>query len=95
MVRGRVRDVGRGACTLLAQVLWPVRPKLHYLGHLPDQANLMNPRGVRNYVEESGVGHYAHVYHSATNGPYEAVVQRTVLLKHMLALQLQFAFASV
>ena len=61
--------------------LWP---KAHYFMHLPDQASLLNPRFVQNYINESLVGVMTRIWRSSANGPYQAVIQHTVCLRYLV-----------
>ena len=38
------------------QLLWHVTPKLHWMCHLPDEAELLNPRFTQCYLEEGLIG---------------------------------------
>ena len=70
--------------------LWHLTPKVHLVQHLPRQAKLINPRMVQNYMEEGFIGKVTKIWASAKNGLYLRTVQRTVLIKLLLGLQLQF-----
>lgn len=70
---------------------WMVRPKLHYIGHLELQAELLSPRATRCYLMESSVGKVQRQYASSINGPFAAGLQRTILIKSLVALSLWLA----
>lgn len=69
------------------RVAWNMTPKLHYMMHLPLQADLLNPRFVQNYREESFVGRVAAIYRSCSSGPHWATVQARALRKYLTGLQ--------
>ena len=77
MMRLRTMAEDRG------QLLFQITPKFHYFCHLIQQARLMNPRWVSNYMEESIVGKTTRIWTSCANGPYHRTVQRAVLLKYL------------
>ena len=67
---------------------WATFPKTHAMQHLPDQADLINPRCVQNYAEESLIGKTSLMWKAAVNGPWRRTVQRTVLVKYCFGRQL-------
>ena len=73
------------------QCYYKVVPKLHLLGHLPQQSQLVNPRLVRCYRQESAIGKVQRIYKRSLSGPFHNTVQRNVLRKFWLGVQLQFA----
>ena len=73
------------------KVLWQVVPKHHYFAHFAYIAKLINPRMLRVYCEESMIGRICNIYSGCKHGPYHRTVQKTVLTKYLLALQLAFS----
>ena len=73
------------------QLLWHIVPKTHYMQHFPDEAELISPKAVQCYIEESFIGKVAQIWASSKNGPYSETIQRTGLLKYLvwLAIELQ------
>ena len=76
--------------TMMGQIYWKITPKVHYIALLAEQAALCNPRLVRNYKTESGMGKIQKVYKYNLRGPYSATIQRSVLLKQLMALHSQW-----
>ena len=70
---------------------WKIFPKVHLLSHLADQAVLINPRFVRCYRQESGMGKIQKIYGSLMNGPYHDRIQRSTLQKQVIALLVSWA----
>lgn len=70
--------------------LFNLVPKVHYLAHLPDVAEVLNPRYVRNYAEESFVGTVARIYGGVRSTAHMGTTQAVVLTKYMIATQLLF-----
>ena len=73
------------------QVAWGIKPKHHYLAHIPYQAQLLNPRYVRNYLDEPMIGTVTGVWKGSKFGPFRKAAQKNVLSKYLLAVQLQFS----
>ncbi len=71
------------------QLLWPIKPKSHYMQHFPDQAKLINPKSVQCYIEESTIGKIAKIWASSKNGPYKDTIQRVTLIKYLLWLAIE------
>ena len=69
---------------------WNHTPKVHRMQHFPMLAEIINPRHVSVYMEESMIGTTLKVYRRGMNGRYQASIQRTVLVKRMLGLFLRF-----
>ena len=65
-------------------------PKHHLMMHISLQAEIINPRFVQNYLEEGLVGKICRVWTAVANGPYRATAQRSVLVRHLIALQVQY-----
>ena len=69
--------------------MWKMTVKIHYVcAHLPQQAELINPRFTQGYSSESMVGEIAGVYGASQSGPFHTVVQTTALLKYRTGLLL-------
>ena len=64
---------------------WQVKPKVHATLHLPGDGDLINPRAVHNYCEESLMGRVADIWASCANGPYQAKIGQQPLIKHVVA----------
>ena len=70
---------------------WQTIPKLHCVsGQLAEQAALINPRHVQGYASESMVGEMCRIYNRCQSGPFERVIQRTVMRKYTTGLQLMW-----
>ncbi len=82
----RLRDIARTEGLLL----WPVRPKVHKMQHFPLLSEVMNPRFIQNYIEESLVGTTTTVWKRSVKGRYEEHVQRVVLMKRVVGVLLRF-----
>ena len=78
------------SCALLGIMRWHIVPKFHYFAHFPAQADIVNLRDTRCYVEESTVGRFAKVFRNSACGPYHNTVQCVVLMKYLLGLQIRF-----
>ena len=71
------------------QTRWKTTTKFHYyVGHLAQQAALINPCWVQGYSSESMVGTTAQIYSMCQNGPFHARVQRVVMHKYRIGLRL-------
>ena len=71
------------------QTRWKTTTKFHYyVGHLAQQAALINPCWVQGYSSESMVGTTAQIYSMCQNGPFHARVQRVVMQKYRIGLRL-------
>ena len=71
-------------------LMWPFRPKVHWLMHLDTQCILINPRFVQCYIEEGLCGKIAIIARSCMNGPsWPASMQFNVLIKVLLGVQLR------
>ena len=70
---------------------WKVTPKLHLMAHLADQASVINPRFVRCYRQESGMGKIQRIYMSQMRGPHMDRIQKATLLKQLIALHVTWA----
>ena len=63
--------------------------KFHFfVGHLKQQASLINPVFVQGYSSESMVGTTAAIYAMSQNGPFHAKVQGVVMHKYRIGLRL-------
>ena len=71
---------------LRGDLQFQMTPKVHITQHVPDQADLINPRYVQNYRYESLVGRVAAMWAASATGPYEDSIQKTVLLKYLVVL---------
>ena len=68
---------------------WKTVPKLHYVvGHLADQARLINPKHVQGYASESMVGIVSSIYARSQSGRFRRGIQRVSMLKRRTGLQL-------
>ena len=78
----RLRECARTTGLLL----WPVKPKVHTMQHVPLFCEVMNPRFLQNYIEESVVGTTTKVWKRSVAGRYQGGVQRVVLVKRVVGL---------
>jgi hypothetical protein len=62
-------------------------PKFHYFAEMSLQARLLNPRFCQTYRGESMVGRVAQIWKRSLNGPYEASVQKVILSKYCLGVE--------
>ena len=69
---------------------WPIKPKLHKMQHLPLWAEVINPRHVHCYGEESSIGTTTLVWKRSIVGKYKNFIQRNVLVKRIGGLFLRF-----
>ena len=68
---------------------WKSVPKTHYVvGHLVEQAELINPRVVQGYMSESLVGVICDIYKMSQSGPFKHRVQQVALMKYRTGLRL-------
>ena len=71
---------------------WKQPPKIHYaIGHLAQQARLINPRYVQCYSAEGLVGKVAKVWEKSMSGPHAAISQHMVLKKYLCGMHLDFS----
>ena len=68
---------------------WQIRPKVHYAQHFVEQADLINPRVVQNYQEESLIGVVTKVWQACARGPYEKTIQKKALNRMWVGLELR------
>ena len=74
-----------------AKSRWKQPPKLHYaIGHLAQQARLINPRYVQCYSAEGLVGKVAAVWKKSMDGPHVRISQHKVLLKYRTGMAIEF-----
>ena len=89
--RGALQELGlqHMVCRKFAQdrgeFAFQIRPKAHYAQHFVEQMTLINPRHTMCYQEESLIGVVTDIYHKSCCGPYESTIQRTVVLKYLVA----------
>ena len=62
---------------------WQIIIKAHYMQHLADMAQVLNPRWLQVYQEESNVGIMARIWQRSAAGRYRARAQKLVLLKRL------------
>ena len=86
---GRHWQLLRDLCRRAEVNSFQITPKLHYTQHFPYQADLINPRAVQNYIQESLVGHVAKVWSACANGPYADTVQLTSLARLWVGYELR------
>ena len=72
------------------QCRFPIRPKVHKMQHMPLWVEIINPRAVHNYAEESQIGTTTKVWKSCMSGKYKSNVQFNVLAKRLAGLFLRF-----
>ena len=73
---------------------WQITPKVHYAQHIPEQCALINARAVQCYQSESLIGRVALVWKSCASGPYEGNIQKSALIKHLVALEVRLCTAT-
>ena len=71
------------------QLIWAIKPKLHYMQHFPDEARLISPRMVQCYIEESFIGKVAGIWSSSKSGPYSETIQHVALVKYLVWLSIE------
>lgn len=64
-------------------LMFPVRPKVHKMMHFPAWAQVVNPRSIHAYAEESSVGTTTKVWKASMDGKYQKTVQMNVLTKRL------------
>ena len=72
------------------ELLFAIKPKAHYGQHLDEAAGLINPRAVMSYVGESKLGKIVKIWRMSVSGPYKRTVQKTVHVKHLVALAISW-----
>jgi len=71
---------------------WKQPTKLHYaIGHLAEQAKLINPRFVQCYGSEGLVGKISKIWKMSTDGPFEATIQKKILAKYRTGMAIDFS----
>ena len=74
------------------EMKWKQVPKHHYcVGHLAEQASLVNPRFVQCYGFESLVGKIALIWQKCQDGPYHRIAQHKVMLKYRAGFALELS----
>ena len=68
---------------------WQITPKVHMIMHLSSFPGKLNPRFVQNYQEESLIGTTARIWARSAQGRYRRTIQKTVLIKKMVALMVR------
>ena len=66
-----------------------VTPKVHKMQHLPLLSEVLNPRWVQNYCEESLVGTCTKIWGKSVSGRHQGTAQRNVLTKKIVGLTLR------
>ena len=79
----------RHASDLALENLWQVKPKVHWAQHFPMQAELINPRAVQNYCEESLIGRAAKIWSASATGTYMTQAQKTTLARYWAGFELR------
>jgi len=69
--------------------MWNIVPKFHYCGHMPEQADYLNPRLVTTYAGETMVGFMVSLGHSCLNGTPAWLVSHSMCWKIRLAMYLR------
>ena len=67
-----------------------VKPKVHNMQHTPMICEVINPRFIQCYGEESLIGTTTKVWKRSMNGRYKKNVQKSVLAKRNLGLLMRF-----
>ena len=79
----------RNLAATAGDLVWPVRPKVHNMQHVPELANILNPAQVQCYVEESYMGTTQQAWKKSMVGWCKAKVQAVVLTKRLAGLLLR------
>ena len=83
----------RAICRHNSRLFFRVTPKVHKIQHVPFYAEVLNPRFIQVYAEESGVGTTTTVWKASVSGRYHAHVQEVVLVKRTCGLFLRYESA--
>ena len=75
----------------LGFMAWEITPKVHKSQHLPTMCQVMNPKFVSCYADESLIGTTTRVWKRSMAGRYHANVQHVVLLKRLVGLILRLS----
>jgi hypothetical protein len=67
---------------------WNYTPKFHYLQHIGMMAEMINPRVVMNYREESFIGATAILTAANADGRWERTLQVRTLRKYLVGFQI-------
>ena len=88
-----VEALGVADRTFLAngRVAWNTVPKHHYFCHVGLRSEDLNPKWTQTYTNESVVGRICSIYKSCLNGQHDKVVQKSVLSKWFVGLQVDLA----
>ena len=81
-----LREVGRDR----EKQWWHVTPKCNKFHHTPDYCDIMNPRYLQAYSEESLVGTIVKIWKLFVSGRYANSVQASVLMKRTLSMLLHY-----
>ena len=65
-------------------------PKVHYMQHFIELCELINPRFVQVYKEESHIGTMTQIWARSARGRYRRSAQCTVLTKRVVALVIRW-----
>ena len=68
-----------------------ITPKFHFFVELSLQSRLLNPRYQQCYASESMVGRVMNIYETSLHGPFAETIQRTVLTKYLLGLEIDLS----
>ena len=88
-------DIGRNYMMLRAdarrtfKLRWRITPKVHKVMHLPMYGEVMNPRFLHLYAEESLIGTTCRIWQRCMRGRYRRFIQQNVLLRRLLGLILR------
>ena len=94
-LRGHCQDFGssyqrlRNLAQTQHQLVWPVKPKVHKMMHVPELAAHLNPVHAQCYGEESFMGTTSKVWRKSMSGRYQHGVQTVVLVKRLTGLLLR------
>ena len=70
-------------------MLFKISPKVHYMGHLPEQCELINARVMQCYGDESLVGVICQIWKRTATGNYFSRVEHRTLTKWLTLLFLE------
>ena len=76
----------RNLVAIVGDLVWPVRPNVRKMQHVPELASILNPTQAQCYMEESYMGTTQHVRKKSRVGRYKAKVQSALLTKRLAGL---------
>ena len=80
----------RELCRERGLLFFNVTPKVHKMQHVPLLAEVMNPRYVQNYAEESLIGTCTRIWAKSVSGRYRLTAQKAVIANELVGLLMRF-----